>query len=151
MEFAVNFGGGWRVKATALLKQHGINVYNPCTDEGSAFDTHNFKGHKDFHQAKINNFKKFKSCMNDIAKSDLIQVASSDFVLAFITPTLGGGTPGEMTCARYIFDVPVIAVLHPECEIKSTSGWVMACCDKIYDDLETAVNHIAQRIKEDAE
>ncbi len=149
MEFAPDVGADWREKASALLESKGFRFFNPCIDEGGTFAQHNFKNHDEFHAAKTADFKKFQKCMNEVARVDLVQVASAQYVLAYITPGLGGGTVGEMTAARYIFDTPVIAVLHPDTKLEKTSGWLLACCDKIFTDFETATSYIAQRYEDE--
>lgn len=147
MEYSEDVGAGWRLEAQEKFQQSNIIVFNPFLDESNIFDKFEFTDHHHFYAAKINNFSKFKKCMQEIAIADLIELAKSDYVLAYITPTLGGGTPGEMTVARYIMNIPVIGVLDPTCEIKSTSGWVMASCDEIFTSLDEAINSIKNRIE----
>jgi nucleoside 2-deoxyribosyltransferase len=146
MEFAPDDGRGWRAIVQALLQKENITVFNPCTEEGDIFERYNFSSHGEFHAAKIKDYERFKVCMNEIAVADLKEIASSDYILAYITPDLGGGTPGEMTYARYVLDIPVIGVMHSESTVEGASGWVMACCDEIFNSLEEAVEYIRDQV-----
>ena len=147
MEFVPDNGAGWREKVATTLDKCGIIYFNPCTDEGAVLKRHGYTNADEFHAGKTRSAKRWTSCMRDIARDDLLQIASSDFLLVYITPGLGGGTVGELTCAKYIFNIPVIAVWHPEATKKDISGWLQACCDKHFDNFKDAITYIKSQKK----
>ncbi len=148
MEFTPDNGAGWRSSVTSVLKNMRYRVFNPCTDEGMILEKYGYETGKEFLADKLADYDKFEACMQDIAKVDLIQLAASNYVIAYITENLRGGTDGEVTCAKYIFNTPVIAVLEPGLEYKNCSGWVLACCDKVFYNFQEAVDYIRAQDQE---
>lgn len=148
MEFAPDGGVGWRQLVTEMLDDRGAIYFNPCTDESRILKLYDYKNGKEFVESKIIDSKRFVKCMRELAEADLVEVRSADYVFVYITPGLGGGTAGELTCAKYIYNVPVVGVWHPDANLKETSGWLYSCCDIVFDTLEEAVDYIDKRYRE---
>ena len=146
MEFAADNGAGWRDQVVSMFKEVGVDTFNPCTDEGEIFKSYQFANHKEFHGAKVDDPDRFIPCMREIAQTDLREIASSDYVLMYITPGLAGGTPGEATCSHYVFDVPVVGVWSPGCNVSNTSGWLQATCETTFSTFEEAVQYISDKV-----
>ena len=91
-----NMGAGWRSKIQRWLEEHGVNVFNPCNEEGNKGATPNWESLDQRTQEAI-------------IRMDLAQVCEfSDYIICYYTQA-SQGTTTELGSAFY-HNVPVYFV-----------------------------------------
>ena len=150
MEFAPNLGADWRKTASYRLRRAGFDVFNPCEEESNVL--HSVEGlppgipmntpEDMMALKKRETLPAFKKAMQALAKNDLAYVETCDYVLAQINERASGGTSGELTCKQYVFRGTVIGVMEPGVDIRKVSGWLLACVDFLFENLDDAIAFI---------
>lgn len=143
IEWAEDYGKGWRDVADKALRGLGYRVYNPSSDEQSILEPFGLKSSEEFLKLKKGpaTFSRFREIMKGIIKYDLAKLEESDAVLVYLDRTLSGGTAGEVTVARWLMNKPVYAIVKPE-DLPLISGWVGACLTHIFKDIDTGLDYI---------
>jgi nucleoside 2-deoxyribosyltransferase len=144
IEFSPDKGNGWRTEAAKKLEEAEFSSFNPCSDEGNILKRHGFLNHFEFHESKMTDFKRFVSCMRDMIKVDMAQVALSDAVLLYVDEQMekASGTVGEVTAAFHLYQTPVYAVIKPGVPLTNISGWMLACVHKTFSNMDEAIEAI---------
>jgi len=145
MEYATDSGVGWRDEVSIKLKDAGISVFNPASNEHGLLERYNLSSHKEFLSLKKTELPLFLTVMQDIIEYDMSAIDELESVLVYITRGMTGGTIGEITHAWRNLCMPVYAVIEPGLDVSEISGWVLGCLTKIYPDFDTAI----EAIKED--
>jgi hypothetical protein len=142
IEHSPDGGRNWRRQLIPFLEGVlGHSVYDPAEDEKKNL-TEDELCH--FRSWKVADPQRFRSVIRKIIDYDLAILNSSDYVICYwdAYASLGGGTQGELTFARYR-RIPVYLVRAVALE--SIGGWIIGCADEVFSDFSELENHLLDR------
>lgn len=149
IERAPDGGIGWRKEITPTLKRMGFKVFNPCIETDGLLAKK--LGWKKFaiekwRDLKENNPTKFTEIGKWIVDQDLIAVDNSDIMIVYFDKyvTMGAGTYGEITVARYL-DMPAYVLIAQDFLVKDIPLWVTGCATEIVTTQEELVDILSSR------
>lgn len=136
----------WFDTAELALKEKGFEVFNPMKDgcdiliqkyglgsdaTGKPKDEIRTIANAEFLALRKDpkTLTKFRAIMNTLVDVDMQEIRKADIVMVHASPTISGGTAGEITLARHL-NIPVVGFCPTDpCTV---SGWVLACCDSLF-------------------
>lgn len=132
-------------KARALILRNrlsimGYETFNPYTDEGSLLETFGLSSSPELISLKHTDFERFLFIMREIRKADMLQLYTSDAVIAFLDKSARGGVVGELTVAQEE-NIPVYSIVTKE-DIPDISGWTLSCSDHMFWDIDSCLECI---------
>jgi hypothetical protein len=151
IEYAPDYGKGWRKEITPFLRSLGHKVYDPAEDERKSLSR---EEQENLRAWKYTNIGRFQDTVRKIIHYDLDIVSKADYLVCYFDENglKGGGTSGELTFA-FSKGIPVYMVTSlPVAEI---SGWLLGCCARVFSnfaDLKVFLasgNFGAERAKSD--
>src|ERR1700722_15475515 len=149
IEFAPDGGKLWRRKLTPFLHNDlGHRVYDPAEDEKKNL-TDEEAGH--FREWKETDVERFRRVVRKIIQYDLDIVENrADYVICCLSgeraALASGGTSSELTFARRR-GIPVSLVT--DASIEEISGWVLACADRVFADIDELKKFLLERSGKD--
>jgi hypothetical protein len=139
IEYAPDFGRGWRSKVAPTLEGLGHEVYDPSQDVRKNL---NDEEARNFRSWKTTDLDRFRYAVRKIIAYDLdfIERRAGCIVCYWDEHCgRGAGTQAELTLA-YRRGVPVYLVLGvPHTEV---SGWILACATEIFPDFESLERYL---------
>lgn len=132
IEYAPDFGKGWRAQITPLLRTHGHEVYDPAEDERKNLTEIEAQ---EFRSWKTKDFVRFQNTVRKIIAYDLDLIEHRcDAILCYWDEhaARGAGTQGELTFAHRM-GIPVYLVCGVPLE--SVSGWLLGCATQVFRSL----------------
>lgn len=151
MEYTKDGGVAWRETVEQKLKQLGIKVFNPASNEHGVLEKFGIKDAKEFLALKRTELDRFLQCMRSIINYDMDAIDRLDCILVYVTKGLSGGTIGEITHAYRNLGIPVFAVLEPGLQAHEVSGWVLGCLSEVFTDFDSAIEAVKKHKAETEE
>lgn len=146
MEYASD-GKSWRDKTVAVLKEHGIESWEPYEQEAKLFNTDEQPAELIKTLDKEKDFKQLWCIMNEIVHLDM-GVVRNDVDALFVkydeSVLKGAGTHAEMTMAA-VSNVPV-HVWIPELSIQRIPTWIIGCITTIATRYEHAIDFVVKSL-----
>ncbi len=142
IEYSPDLGRGWRKEITPfLLDALGHSVYDPAEDERKSLSEEEQKYLRSW---KLTDLSRFQAAVRKIIEWDLDIVARADYIVCYLDENAlrGGGTSAELTFA-YRRNIPVYLVTP--LAISQISGWILACCTRIFGDFEELRHYLKNR------
>jgi hypothetical protein len=142
IEHSPDGGRDWRRQLTPFLEGVlGHSVYDPAEDEKKDLTEEELRH---FRSWKVADPQRFRSVIRKIIDYDLAILNSTDYVICYWDSyaSLGGGTQGELTFARYR-RIPVYLVRAVALE--RISGWIIGCADEVFSDFDELESHLLDR------
>jgi hypothetical protein len=131
IEYASDFGKGWRAQLTPFLRSLGHDVYDPADDEKKNLSDEEVR---DFRAWKASDLARFQATVRKIIAWDLNWIESRcDYVICYwdAAAARGAGTQGELTFAHRV-RIPVYLVLGMP--VHDVSGWILGCASEVFED-----------------
>ena len=135
----------WRRKLTPFLHNElGHRVYDPAEDEKKSL-TDEEAAH--FREWKQTNVERFRRVVRKIIQFDLDIIENkAAYIICYLSgdaaATTSGGTSSELTFA-YRRGIPVYLVT--ESAIEELSGWMLACADRVFADIDELKKFLLER------
>jgi nucleoside 2-deoxyribosyltransferase len=132
IEYAPDYGKGWRREITPFLRDLGHEVYDPAEDEKKSLSR---EEQENLRVWKYTELERFQIAVKKIVDYDLDIVSKADYLICYFDENglKGGGTSGEVTFA-FRNRIPVYMVTAmPPTEI---SGWILGCCTEIFRNFD---------------
>ncbi len=122
------------------LTSMGYDTFNPYSDEGNLLETFGLSSSPELIALKKTDFTRFLMIMKEIRKSDMMQLYTSDAVIAFLDKSARGGVVGELTVAQEE-NIPVYSIVVSE-DIPHVSGWTLSCSDHMFSTVDECLAYI---------
>jgi len=140
IEHSPDGGRDWRRGLARRLEELGHEVYDPAADERKNLTDEELR---EFRGWKATDPERFREAVRKIVAWDLGRIETeTEAVAAFWdgAAARGGGTAAEITLA-FRRGIPVYLVLGMS--RTEASGWVLACADRVFDNLEDLCGFLA--------
>lgn len=118
----------------------GYDTFNPYTDEGNLLESFGLSSSPELIALKSTDLDRFLFILREIRKADMLQLYSSDAVVAFLDKSARGGVVGELTVAAEE-NIPVYSIVVAE-DIPHISGWTLSCSDKMFWNIDECLEYI---------
>jgi hypothetical protein len=143
IEFASDGGRLWRRKLTPFLEEElGHRVYDPAEDEKKNLTDEEAA---QFREWKSSDMERYRRAVRKIIHFDLDLIENrAAYVICYWNDpaAVSAGTAAEITTAlRKSIPVYLVSDLPPE----QISGWMLACADQIFRDVEELKRFLRQR------
>jgi hypothetical protein len=139
IEYAPDFGRGWRSQVAPMLEGLGHEVYDPARDVRKNLNDEEIRN---FRSWKTTDLDRFRYAVRKIIAYDLDFVERRAGCIVCYWDEYcgrGAGTQAELTLA-YRRGVPVYLVLGvPHTEV---SGWILACATEIFPTFEALEQYL---------
>ena len=141
IQYAENFGRGWRAEITPFLVSKGYNVHNPI-DHWSPEEG---KSPEEVSELRKHNFKKFLEVMADIIETDISILGQCCAVVTKIDEATvrGAGTIGELTYCKLV-GTPVFAWVDIVGGVDRVPSWLLGCSSEIVYSLDELLEVIPE-------
>jgi nucleoside 2-deoxyribosyltransferase len=143
IEFASDGGRLWRRKlAPFLCEELGHRVYDPAEDEKKNLTDEEVTHFREWKQSDM---ERYRRAVRKIIHFDLDLIENRATYLICVwndSDAVSAGTAAEMTAA-FRKNIPVYLVSRLERE--KISGWMLACADEIFRDVEELKVFLRQR------
>jgi hypothetical protein len=128
IEYAPDYGKGWRREITPFLRSLGHEVYDPAEDERKSLSR---EEQENLRAWKHTNLDRFQSTVRKIIYFDLDIVSQADYLVCYFDENglKSGGTSGELTFA-FSKGIPVYMVTS--LPLEEISGWILGCCARVF-------------------
>ena len=148
MEYASDGGAAWRERIRLWIQENlNHRVYDPVIEAQRLFSAEELRGLPDW---KVSDPERYRRVIRIAINHDLdVMTRQADYVVCLWDEAAarGGGTQAELTAA-YRKGIPVYMLT--EMDGGDISGWVLACTDKIFANLEELKSFIAATYIRDA-
>lgn len=137
MEYAEDYGMGWRVRIREALNPIGIRCILPNEEEAK------FVGSQaELNEIKKNDPQRYKNIMRQFIKQDLEFVESVSMIITKWEGERMAGTIGE---AQHAYLSNQVAYLITSKKFEEIPGWFAACYDKIFESEEEFISFMEEK------